>query len=169
MIKEAYDAGVQQALFDIGITKIAGKVDPGLWSRIAGGAKDYAGRGAEWFGGLHPAAQYGMLGAGGAGLGAGAGALMADDAGQGAMIGGGAGLAAALAGRGAYGLSKSKGLANLLRESGRVKDPSFLREHAMNPTLGFLRGHPGAAAGIGAGLGGAAGLGAGAGINSLMD
>lgn len=152
MIKEAYDAGVQQALFDMGLTKIA--ADPGMltkaWKAIKGS----------------PAMQYGLAGLGGAGLGAGVGALAADDSGSGALRGAGIGLLGGLGARGGMHLKdylSRKGL-----EAAGAAEPNLLQRgltHLHNQS----QWHPNVANALGLGLGGAAGLGAGAGINALMD
>jgi len=105
MIKEAYDAGVQQALFDIGITKVAGG-EAGLMRRAWEATKGGAGRGMDAFTRQGALKQYAMGAGAGAGLGAGVGALGADEghAGRGALIGAGLG-----AGLGAGGVAGMRG------------------------------------------------------------
>jgi hypothetical protein len=161
MIKEAYDAGVQQALFDIGITKVAAG-EAGLlrraWEATRGGGE----RAMGWAGKQHPLAQYAMSGGagalGGAGLGAGVGAFTDEGAGAGALRGAGIGALGGLGARGAHGLLNSKMVADLYGRQA-AKGGWGVRP------LEFLGEHPGSVAAAG----GAAGLGAGAGLNALMD
>lgn len=174
MNKAAYDAGVQQALLDTGITKLAGPMDfiralPGRAQELAGQVKPGLAKLMELYESNPAWAQYLMAGGGGALAGAGAGAI-GGDAGTGAL----AGLAAGLGARGGRGLARGP-LASL-SERGALKELTA-RQLAHSPpklmtrlrhsaparnTVEWLASHPGAATGIGAGAGGLGGLGLGA-------
>jgi len=154
MIKEAYDAGVQQALSDYGVTKQAGP----WWeaTRSAAGKlfKAYK-RNPAW-------QQYLMAGGAGALGGAGLG-LAGGDVGTGALTG----LAAGLGARGAFGargslkeLAARKALtARQAAKAGLGK--RILHSEPVRTSAGWLAKHPGALAGIGAGGAGLTGLGLG--------
>lgn len=155
MIKEAYDAGVQQALFDAGITKLAGS----WWKATTSAAKkllEAYERNPVW-------QQYLMAGGGGALGGAGLGALTGDT-GTGALTG----LAAGLGARGAFGargalreLAARRALsARQAANAGLLK--RVARSKPVRTSARWLAEHPAALAGIGAGTAGLGGIGLGA-------
>lgn len=154
MNKEAYDAGVRQALVDTGVTKQAGP----WWEATTSAAnklfKAYK-RNPAW-------QQYLMAGGAGALGGAGLGAI-GGDAGSGAL----AGLAAGLGARGAYGARRAlKELAARKALTARQAAKANLFKRVMHSepvrsSAGWLAKHPGATAGIGAGAAGLGGLGLG--------
>lgn len=158
MIKEAYDAGVQQALFDIGLTKIAAGEGGILnWLRAA------PGRAAEWYGKQGLPAQYAMAGGAGGALGGLAGGVAGGDwesAARGAGIG-------ALGGLGARGGLHAARKINPEWLESMPGEPSLLANliHKSKKPAGLMYQHPRTTAA----LGGLAGLGAGAGINALVD
>jgi hypothetical protein len=161
MIKEAYDAGVQQALFDIGITKIA--ADPGMLAKFWEATKGRAGQVGDWLGARGLPAQYAMAGGAGALGGAGIGGLAGGDW-ESAARGAGIGALGGLGARGAHHLARKINPEWLDSLPGEPSLMANMINRSKKP-LGLMHRNPYATAG----LGGAAGLGVGAGINSLMD
>ena len=183
MIKEAYDAGVQQALFDIGITKVAAgdaglmrraweAGESGLMRRAWEATKGAPGKAWDWASTRGLPAQYAMSGGAGALGGAGIGALVSDDAGEGALRGAGIGALGGLGARGGMHLMEQLQGYNAPgkgRLAGGWKHPGQEAKMRLQQLGSLAIDNPRTAMGAGIGLGGAAGLGAGAGLNALMD